>query len=70
MGDSVVVNFKAKKIVKCIPLSEKANVVVFGGKHAGAKGIISKLNIERKMAELVIGDKNVNVLIKHLMVVE
>ena len=70
VGDSVVIDFKAKKIVKCIPLSKKANVVVFGGKHAGAKGIINKINVERKMAELVIGENNVNVLIKQLMVVE
>ena len=35
---------KNRKIEKCLPLKEKANVIVFEGKHAGEKGSIEKLN--------------------------
>ncbi len=69
-GDSVVVNLKDKKIEKCLELKEKANAFVFAGKHSGIEGIIEKLKLERKMAKLKIKNGEVNVLIKHLMVVE
>jgi small subunit ribosomal protein S4e len=67
-NDSVIVNFKTKKIDKCLSLKEKATVLVFAGKHAGATGTINK--IEDKMAELKIGKEKANVLVKQLMVVE
>lgn len=70
IGDSVILNFKDKKIEKCLPLKEKSKVVVFNGKHAGKIGIVRKLKSERKMAGITVGDKEVNVLIKQLMVVE
>jgi small subunit ribosomal protein S4e len=69
-NDSVVIDFKAKKIVKCLELKENANVVIFAGKHAGKKGTIEKLKLERKMASVKSGDDKINVLIKQLMVVE
>ncbi len=69
-NDSVVINFKAKKIIKCLELKEKANVIIFAGKHAGKKGAIDKLMPERKMAKLKVGEDSINVLIKQLMVVE
>jgi small subunit ribosomal protein S4e len=69
-NDSVVIDFKAKKIVKCLELKDKANVVIFAGKHAGKKGAIEKLKLERKMASVKVGDDKINVLIKQLMVVE
>jgi small subunit ribosomal protein S4e len=69
VGDSALINFKDKKIEKCLPLQEKANAVVFEGKHSGQKGTIDKLIPERKMAKLSIEGKEVNVLIKQLMVV-
>jgi small subunit ribosomal protein S4e len=69
-NDSAVIDFKTKKIVKCLVLKEKANVVIFAGKHAGKKGAIEKLIPERKMAKLKVEENSINVLIKQLMVVE
>jgi len=68
--DSVLINFKEKKIEKCLPLKEKEKVIVFAGKHSGAKGVINNLNLKNKMAELIIGERKVNVLIKQLMVIK
>jgi|SRR3989338_1921011 len=70
INDSVIINFKDKKITGCLPLKEKANSIIYGGKHAGKKGIITKLELKRKIAKLNTGDKEINVLIKHLMVIE
>jgi small subunit ribosomal protein S4e len=70
IGDSVLVNFKEKKIEKCIPLKENSKVVVVDGKHVGSGGIIEKLKPERKMAKLNVGGKEINVLIKQIMAVE
>ena len=70
VGDSVLINFQDKKIEKCLGLKEKAKVIVFAGKHAGKKGVIGKLKIERKMASVKVGEKDINILIKQIMVVE
>ena len=79
MGDSAVINFKNKKIDKCLPLNEKAKVIVFEGKHAGKHGVIRKLKPERKIASITIdngnSDKkenkdNINVLIKQIMAID
>ncbi len=70
VNDSVLINFKTKKIEKCLGLKEKTKVMVFAGKHSGEKGIINKIKPKRKMAELNIDKKPVNVLIKQLMVIE
>ena len=70
VGDSVVVNFKEKKIEKCLPLKDKVKIIVIEGKHAGKKGVLEKLKPERKMAKLNIEGKEINVLIKQIMVVE
>jgi len=70
IGDSVVINFKEKKIEKCLPLKEKVKAIIFEGKHAGKTGVIKKLKPERKMASIVAGDEEINVLIKQFMVVE
>jgi len=69
VGDSVLVNFKSKKADKCIPLKEKAKVIVFAGKHAGKKGEIESINAERKMASINSGSDKINVLLKQLMVI-
>lgn len=69
-NDSVIVDFKEKKPVKCLELKEGSNVIIFAGKHAGKKGSIEKLKLERKMASVNFGEDKVNVLIKQLMVVE
>ncbi len=70
VNDSVLINFKEKKIEKCIPLKEKAKVIVFAGKYSGKRGNIMKIDKEKKMAELKTGEKSINVLIKQLMVIE
>ena len=70
VNDSVLINFKDKKIEKCLPLKEKTKVIVTGGKHSGESGIVNKINFERKMMELDIEKKMVNVLIKQLMVIK
>ena len=70
VNDSVLINFKKKKIEKCLKLQENENAIVFGGKHTGAKGIIKKINIKDKIAELISNGKDIKVLIKQLMVIE
>lgn len=69
-NDSVLVDFKKKKIEKCIPLKENSNVFVFAGKHAGTTGRIEKIKEERKMATIESDTGKVHVLIKQFMVVE
>ena len=70
VNDSVLVNLNKKKIDKCLPLKEKARVLVFAGKHSGKKAKISKLDLEKKTAELDYKEGKINVLIKQLMVIE
>jgi small subunit ribosomal protein S4e len=70
IGDSCVINFKENKIEKCLALKEKANILVFAGKHAGAKGIIENLDLEKKIAKVQNESGVIYVLIKQLMVVE
>ena len=67
-NDSVLINLKERKIEKCIPLKEKAKILVFEGKHIGRKGIAEKIN-ENKMAEVEMEGSKVNILIKQLMVI-
>ena len=55
-NDSVVVNFKDKKIEKCLEFKEKANAIVFGGKHIGAKGKIEKIDLKHRIVELSCGE--------------
>ncbi|MEK6757641.1 MAG: S4 domain-containing protein [Nanoarchaeota archaeon] len=70
VNDSALINFKNKKVEKCLPLQEKANVLVFEGKHAGKKGTINKVHKEMKMVEMKVGNSNTNVLIKQIIVIE
>jgi|SRR3989344_3317877 len=70
VNDSVLINLKDKKIEKCLPLIEKAKVIIFAGKHSGEQGIINKINREKRLVELSIKEKKRNVLIKQLMVIE
>lgn len=72
VGDSVVIDLKNKKIAKILPMKDGASVLVFAGKHAGKKGKIEKLKLERKMASVKVGaeGEKINALIKQIMVVE
>ncbi len=67
-GDSVVVDLEKKKIVKTLPIHEKSEVLVIGGKHAGTKGTIIKVDEEQKMVEVDSKDKKFRALIKQIMV--
>ncbi|MFH1787623.1 MAG: hypothetical protein ABH811_02430 [archaeon] len=70
VNDSVLINFKDRKIEKVLPLKEKSKIIIFAGKHAGKKGIIKKIKSERKMVSIEVSGKDINVLIKQIMVVE
>jgi small subunit ribosomal protein S4e len=70
VNDSVLLDLEKGKIVKCLPLKEKSKVMVFAGNHAGSTGVINKINQERKMVELKANEKNINVLIKQIMIIE
>ena len=69
VNDSVIINF-GKGIERCIPMKEKEKVIIFSGKHTGKKAHINKLIPERKMTQLKIDGKDVNVLTKQIMAVE
>lgn len=69
-NDSVEIDLKNKKISKCLPLKENAEVVVFAGKHSGKKGKISKIDKENKMANIKINEESINVLIKQIIVIK
>lgn len=69
INDSVVINLKEGKIEKCLPLKEKAKVIIFAGKHSGKEGEIIKVNPENKTAKIKV-KKNIDILIKQFMVIE
>ncbi len=68
-NDSVIINFKNKKIEKCIPLKEKANIIIFAGKHSGKIGQVEEIK-ERKTAIINCNKNKIHVLIKQIMVIE
>jgi small subunit ribosomal protein S4e len=68
VNDSVSIDFKKKKIAKCLPLKENAKIIVIAGKHSGERGTLKKVKPERKMVTLNVGSKQVNILIKQVMV--
>jgi small subunit ribosomal protein S4e len=70
INDSVLIDFKKKKIEKCLPLKENSNAFVFAGKHAGITGKIEKIKEERKMATIESNSEKIHVLIKQFMVTE
>jgi len=69
-NDSILINLKDKKMEKHLQFKEKSNIIVFEGKHAGKEGKINKIDHEKKIAEINIDKKSVNILIKQLMVVK
>jgi len=68
--DSAVIDLEKNKITKILPIKEKAKVVAFAGKHAGYKGVITKMNEDHKMVEIKSNDKTFNALIKQVIVLE
>jgi len=69
-GDSVLVDFKDRKIEKCVPLGEKSKILIFAGKHAGKTGQLEKIDKENQVGEVDIEGKPISVLIKQMMAVE
>ena len=51
-----------------IPLKEKSEISVIGGKHSGAQGKILKIIPEHKMVEVESEKEKFNVLIKQIMI--
>jgi len=68
VNDSVVLSLKDKKITKILPLKEKADVYIIGGKHIGEKGTIEK--IETNQAIIKIGKNDVNIKLGNIFVIE
>lgn len=68
IGDSVIVDLEKKKISKILPVKEKSDILVTGGKHAGTKGKIMKIVEGTKMVEIESEDKKFRALIKQIMV--
>lgn len=78
VGDSVVYNFKDKKVEKIIKMEEGKRGFVVSGKHAGRKGKIDDI-IERggkSLAKIVVSEgsegekgKKINVWIKNVVVI-
>lgn len=70
VNDSVVVDFKIKKVKKCLPLKEKAKIFVFAGKHTGKTGDLVSIDKKGKTAEVEAQGSKIHILIKQLMVIE
>jgi small subunit ribosomal protein S4e len=72
LGDSVLVNTKANKIEKILPLKEGANVEVISGKHAGEKGKLKQIISfeKRKDYHIKLEDKEVQLPLRTLLVIE
>lgn len=70
VNDSILVNFKEKKVERCIPLKEGASVFVFSGKHSGMSGLLKKIYKEKGVAEIDVDGKTISVLIKQFMVIK
>jgi len=70
VGDSVLINFKDKKIEKIIPMRKGANAMIFSGKHIGKTGIIENIDEKGKMVEIKSDGEKINALVRQLMVTE
>jgi small subunit ribosomal protein S4e len=68
--DSVLIDFKEKKISGSIPLKENGKAFVVNGKHAGEEGIIMNISKEKKMVSLKRGKESSEVPIKYIIMVE
>jgi small subunit ribosomal protein S4e len=68
VNDSIIVSLKDNKILKVLPLKEKARLYVMGGKHLGEKGTIEKIADNEVIAN--IEKKQVNIKTENLIVTE
>jgi small subunit ribosomal protein S4e len=69
VNDSAIIDLEKNKIKKILVMKEKAKILVVGGKHAGEKGKITKMDTKLKSAEIESKDKKSHVLIKQIMVI-
>jgi len=67
IGDSAVIDFKAKKIIKTISLKEGSKAAVIGGKYIGEECKVIK--IEEEISEVEIKGSKVNISNKNLMAI-
>ncbi len=71
VNDSVLINFRDKKIEKCLPMNEGSKAVVFVGKHSGKRGEIKKIDLNKKSVEMETkGKEKLNVLLKQIIITE
>lgn len=71
VNDSILINFKEKRIEKCLPLKEDSKAMVFVGKHSGKRGDIKTVDFKKKIVELETdGKEKINVLLKQIIVIE
>jgi small subunit ribosomal protein S4e len=68
INDSVLLSLKDNKIIKILPLKEKANVYVMGGSHLGESGVVEK--VEGKIALIKINKQPVHISLDNIMVME
>ena len=66
VGNSVLINFKDKKIEQVLPIKEKAKILIIGGKHLGKVGTVKKL--EDKEVILMLDDKELKIQKSEVMV--
>lgn len=70
VGDSALLDLKEKKIKKILPLKEKAEVIIIGGKHIGKEGKIEKIYPEKKSAFVKAAEGNLLIELNNLLVVK
>lgn len=66
VNDSISLSLKDNKIMKIIPLKEKAEVYIIGGSHLGESGTIEKL--EDGNAIIKIGKQNITLSLNNVFV--
>ncbi|VVB79663.1 30S ribosomal protein S4E [uncultured archaeon] len=67
-NDSALINLNTGKIEKILPLKEKAEVLIFEGKHAGEKGAVISIDDKKKMVDIQLGKEKTSILIKQVIV--
>jgi len=71
IGDSVLFNFKTKKITKVFPMSKGQNVLVIKGKHTGNSGKIEDIMFRggKKLVKIDSDKEKINVWTKNIIVI-
>lgn len=69
-NDSVLFDFKTKKIAKILEIKKGAKVIVFAGKHSGKEGFIENLDESKKIARIKTDNGEIDALIKQIIITE